>query len=329
MMIIKKAYYTLIFILFSTLAIAQGKQVQFAIGTNGSEDTASTKCSVVIANGVVISGGGGGGEGLNDVLTINPNTNQGINFGQANQFAANPYNSYIGIWRDSSSMLLLADSLNNYAKIQENYGQYVLTLAGVASSPLISISGPGANLSIGDNQLSTTGSTTPLEFNNMGVLVPATPVGNWYLPSGHTAFNDTIVGTHGVDSMIALLAPVIVAHGREVSQTATTTVATYKVGSIDTSIEVSGNVCVQSGTSYSFTLTITYTNEKGIAQTEKVVFAQSTGLVSTISNITGTGSYAGCPLSLRCGAATTVTISAIGTFTSVIYNVEVIIKLLP
>ncbi len=49
-------------------------------------------------------------------------------------------------------------------------------------------------------------------------------------------------------------------------------------------------------------------------------------LVGTITNVTGSGPYGGVPLHIRAKASTAITLATTGTFTTVTYNVEGVIK---
>lgn len=122
--------------------------------------------------------------------------------------------------------------------------------------------------------------------------------------------------------------PVIYGSGRSTAQTAAaTSVATYTVGAADGSFEVSANVLVTASTTHSFTVTCVYTDEGNTSRTLTLSFSQLTGTILTaITNVQGAGAYEGVPLHIRCKSGTSITISSTGTFTSVTYNVEGIIK---
>lgn len=116
-----------------------------------------------------------------------------------------------------------------------------------------------------------------------------------------------------------------VATGRLTAQTAAAaSVATYTVGASDASYFVMANVNVTAATTASITVTVTYTDETNTSRTTTFSFVQN-GVpvpIQTITNTTGTGAYSGSMLSIRCKAATAITIATVGTFTSVTYNVE-------
>ena len=122
--------------------------------------------------------------------------------------------------------------------------------------------------------------------------------------------------------------PAIYAAGRSTAQTAAVaSVATYTVGAADGSFEVSANVLVTTSTLHNFTATCAYTDEGNTARTLTLTFSQITGaFVTAITNVTGAGPYEGVPLHIRCKASTAITIATTGTFTTIAYNCEGIIR---
>lgn len=122
--------------------------------------------------------------------------------------------------------------------------------------------------------------------------------------------------------------PVVRAAARSTAQTAAVaSVATYTVSTADASFEVCANVNVTTSTTHNFTVTCAYTDETNAAQTLTLTFSQLAGvLVTAITNITGAGPYSGVPMQIRCKASTAITIATTGTFTSITYNVEGVIK---
>jgi hypothetical protein len=98
---------------------------------------------------------------------------------------------------------------------------------------------------------------------------------------------------------------------------------TYTVGAADGSFLVSGNVLVTAAVTASFTMTVAYTDEGNTARTLTLPFSQTSGtILTTITNVTGTGAYEGVQLHIRAKASTTITFATVGTFTSVTYNAE-------
>lgn len=116
--------------------------------------------------------------------------------------------------------------------------------------------------------------------------------------------------------------------GRSVAQTAAVaSVAAYTVGAADGSFEVSANVNVTTSVTHSFTVTCTYTDEGNTSRTLTLNFSQLTGtFLTAITNVQGVGAYEGIPLHIRCKASTSITIASTGTFTSLTYNIEGLIK---
>lgn len=120
----------------------------------------------------------------------------------------------------------------------------------------------------------------------------------------------------------------IVANGRSTAQTAAVaSVSTFTVGAADGSFEVSANILITTATLYSFTVTCAYTDESNTARTLTLSFSSLVGtFLTTLTNTGGAGPYEGVPLHIRCKASTAITIATVGTFTTVTYNVESIIK---
>ncbi len=124
--------------------------------------------------------------------------------------------------------------------------------------------------------------------------------------------------------------PAIVAYGRATAQVAANAnVATYTVGAADGSFEVNANVNVTVATTHSFNVIANYTDETNTARTHPLVFILVGGsLVANpaIVNANGVNAYGGLAMQIRCKAGTTITLVTSGTFTTVTYNVEGVIK---
>lgn len=110
----------------------------------------------------------------------------------------------------------------------------------------------------------------------------------------------------------------------------TASIATYTPAA-DGTFEVSGNVLITTSTTHSFSLDCTYTDESNVARTLVIPVAQLAGTFVTsglITNITGAGPYESATMTIRCKAATVITVrtSAGGTFTTVVYNARGVIK---
>lgn len=121
---------------------------------------------------------------------------------------------------------------------------------------------------------------------------------------------------------------IIVGAARSVAQTAAVaSVATFTVGAADGSFEVSANVLVTVATAHSFSVTVAYTDEGNTARTLTLPFTNLAGSFSTlIANAGGAVPYESPVFHIRAKAATAITIATSGTFTTVTYNVDGVIK---
>lgn len=123
--------------------------------------------------------------------------------------------------------------------------------------------------------------------------------------------------------------PFIITRGRATAQVAAvTTVATVTVGAADGTFEVSSNISVTTATLHSISVTCTYTDEGNVSRTLTLGFAQLAGatLITLITNVTSTGPYESMVYHIRAKAGTAITIATTGTFTTIAYNVEGVIK---
>lgn len=118
--------------------------------------------------------------------------------------------------------------------------------------------------------------------------------------------------------------PAVYGSGRLTAQTAAVaSVAPYTVGATDGSFIVSANILVTTATLHNFTCTVTYTDEGNTSRTLTLNFSTIAGVLSpTIANAGGAAPYEGVPLHIRAKASTAITLATVGTFTTVIYNVE-------
>lgn len=96
------------------------------------------------------------------------------------------------------------------------------------------------------------------------------------------------------------------------------------VGASDGSFEVSANVNITTFSAGTFTVTCTYTDETNTSRTLTLNFSSVGGTLATA--IAAAGAFEGVPLHIRAKASTTITIASTGTFTSLTYNIEGIIK---
>jgi hypothetical protein len=114
---------------------------------------------------------------------------------------------------------------------------------------------------------------------------------------------------------------------RALAQTAAvTTLATY-TPTADGSFEVSANVLVTTSTAHNFTVTVAYQDDRGTNRVLTLSFSNLAGtFLTAITNVTGAGPYEGVPLHIRVKANQAITIATTGTFTTVTYDVETILK---
>ena len=147
--------------------------------------------------------------------------------------------------------------------------------------------------------------------------------GNLDVGAKITKYNNTTTAGLGVE--------VVVAAGRATAQTAANaSVSTFTVGAADGTFEVSANVLVTTATTHTFTVECAYTDEGNTARTLTLPFTLVAGsaIVTSVANANGTVPYMGITMHIRAKAATAITIrtQAAGTYTTVTYNVEGLIR---
>lgn len=213
------------------------------------------------------------------------------------------------------------------------------------------LSNPSTVLADPNIVLRTIGNTERLRIGTVGLLVDSAGITSWpaagtkclifgdgTAPSGmasNTAglYADDVAGTVNVFAineagvvvqLTGLALFQISARGRSLAQTAAVaSIATYTVGAVDASFQVSGNLNITVSTTFSIALNVTYTDETNTARTLTLTLSSIAGvLLTAITNVQGVGAYEGVPLQIRCKASTAITILTAGTFTSVTYNVE-------
>lgn len=136
-------------------------------------------------------------------------------------------------------------------------------------------------------------------------------------------------GVDGTSSVVDTLAQLgLITSGRVTAQAAAAaSVVALTVGAADASYQVSANVLVTTATLHNFTVTCTYTDEGNTSRTLTLTFSNVGGTLATaIVNTGGAVPYEGVPLHIRCKASTTITIATTGTFTTVAYNAEGVIR---
>lgn len=110
-------------------------------------------------------------------------------------------------------------------------------------------------------------------------------------------------------------------------QTGATSLTAYTVGGADETLEITANINVTTATVHNFSVTCTYTDETNTSRTATLPFSSLTGsILNTITNAGGTGPYEGISVHIRAKASTNVTLATTGTFTTVAYNFEGIVK---
>lgn len=161
--------------------------------------------------------------------------------------------------------------------------------------------------------------------NHLDIFNGTAPVGT--LTNGNSVYSTSgilqAMDAAGNNSFVADVRK----YGRATAQTgAVATVATYTTIA-DNSFEISANVLVTTSTTHNFTVTCAYTDEGNTARTLTVMFSSlAGGVVTAIANAAGAVPYAGIPVHIRAKSATAITIATTGTFTTVTYNVEGIIR---
>jgi len=147
--------------------------------------------------------------------------------------------------------------------------------------------------------------------------------------SGNATVTGKIASYNGVTT-VGFGVPALVGYGRSTAQTgAVASVATYTVGAADGSFEVSANVLATTATTYSFNVTLAYTDESNVARSVVMnMMLLGAGNISNSAPLSNTNgpAYMSLPIHIRCKAATVITIATSGTFTTVTYNVEGLIK---
>ncbi len=178
--------------------------------------------------------------------------------------------------------------------------------------------------SIGAGTFIQAGASSPISWSGRSAIdSPA----DTQLRFGNGALTQTATLT--VPTGTGNVIPVTVAKGRATAQTgANASVSTFTVGAADASFAVSANVRVTTATTHAFTVTCAYTDEENTARTLTMPFTLVAGaaIVTSIANAAGTVPYMGINLHIRAKAGTAITIATTGTFTSVAYNVEGIIR---
>jgi len=165
-------------------------------------------------------------------------------------------------------------------------------------------------------------STAPLKFTSGALLTAAEAGAVEYLTDAYYVTTTT----NAIRRMV-----VAGSLGRATAQNAANaSVATYTLGATDASYEVSMNVLITTSTLFSFTCECAYTDEGNTARVITLNFTTLAGVISNaaLTNAGGAVPYEGVPIHIRCKASTAITLrtQAVGTYTTVTYNIEGNIK---
>jgi hypothetical protein len=187
------------------------------------------------------------------------------------------------------------------------------------------LGGSAATSLVGMDVASQTAGTS----NNVDILLGSTTpsTGNFGIDQEDT-YQDKLGGKVTTYNNVATagigLTPVVSTPRSTAVTNATASLTAYTVPAADSSYEVSANVNVTATTAAAMTVTCTYTDETNTSRTLTLGFAQLTGatLITSITNVTGTGPYESITYHIRCKASTTITFATVGTVTGIVYNVE-------
>lgn len=235
-----------------------------------------------------------------DGIQFTGNALQILNNGGSIQFGATAGNADLAIFRDAANTLALKNGTN-----PQQFNIYGTT----TGSKQLQLSHNGTNAVIDTSATSGLLSLAPTN---------ATSVAIGKLVSSYNGVTTSGWGMAAVQSAAAPLTGQVAA---------VASVTAYTVGAADGTFEVSANVNVTAATTAAFGVVITYTDETNTPRSLTLPMAQLAGtFIASITNVTGTGPYEGAIVTMRAKAATTITVTTAGTFTSVVYNVSGTIK---
>jgi hypothetical protein len=201
------------------------------------------------------------------------------------------------------------------------YHQLIYRTNGTISTCTLNFDGSDDN-STWTNLSSTTctsrGATSIVtaQYNYYRISAPTFTVG-----SSNATLRVTYIGTVSQQGQV-------VAKGRYTAQTGSNaSIATF-TPTVDSSFLINSNVLVTTATSHSFSVICSYTDEGGSARNLILTFGLVAGGVTTtlIANGNGAAPYHGVTVQIRCKANTAITLATSGTFTTVVYNVEGMIR---
>jgi len=165
--------------------------------------------------------------------------------------------------------------------------------------------------------VSSTGAVGVINGGNFSVAGTSTLTGNVTQTAKTTTYNN--VATAGIGTETVYSAP------RSTAVTnSTTSLAAYTTPAVDSSYDISANVNVTATTAAAMTVTCTYTDETNTSRTLTLGFTQLLGstIITSITNVTGTGPYESLHYHIRCKASSTITFATAGTVTGITYNIE-------
>ena len=142
--------------------------------------------------------------------------------------------------------------------------------------------------------------------------------------SQNATFAKKIISYNGVTTAGNGAAVVVSAPRTAANTNALWAPASYTTPAVDTSYEVSANINVTATTAAAMTCTCVYTDETNTSRTLTLGFTQLSGatILTSITNVTGTGPYESLTYHIRCKASTTITFATAGTVTGITYNAE-------
>ncbi len=147
--------------------------------------------------------------------------------------------------------------------------------------------------------------------------------------SGYSGYSgDGTSGFSGYSAYSGYSGMGVIAYGRATAQNAANaSIATYANGGADASFEVSMNMNVTAAIAISTSMNCDYTDESNTARTMIIPATSLAGSFVANGLVVTTGAFETPVMHIRCKASTSITLyTATGTFTSVTYTAEGVIK---
>lgn len=288
----------------SLITSAGGKKYDVQIN-NGSGKLAGDD-SFIYRNGTV---------GINST-SVNPDNSQLsisadslgalelLNFGPGDQEVHFDVNWVGGEYIATNTIIGMIGEINGQLQFFINDGQTVgMPTTGAFNTPRMVIDPSNGNMGIGTISPTALLSVAEKFQVNSSGLVPK--------------YNNVATAGWGI--------PAIYASGRVTAQVAAAaSVATYTVGAADGSFLVSANVNITAYTVGTFNVNVVYTDETNVSRTLKLNFSNAAGTLGIA--LAAAGPFEGIPAHIRCKAATSITVTTSGTFTTLTYNAESVIQ---